>query len=75
MPSPTLLSPPQGVVEFVDRTHCFAVNSNDEFLRSCMNNPRAYASRTGELTNWFDNAFQSKMKVPFYGKRPYEMNR
>ena len=26
-------------------------------------------------TNWMDNAFKSKMKVPFYGKHPYEMNK
>ena len=28
-----------------------------------------------ELTKWMDNAFLSKMKVPFYGKHPYEMSR
>ena len=38
-------------------------------------NPRTYAPRTGEMTNWFDNAFRSKMKVPFYGKHPYEMGK
>ena len=33
------------------------------------------ATKTGEMTNWMNNAFESKMKVPFYGKHPHEMNR
>eukprot|EP00316_Scyphosphaera_apsteinii_P000137 CAMPEP_0119302034 /NCGR_PEP_ID=MMETSP1333-20130426/3704_1 /TAXON_ID=418940 /ORGANISM="Scyphosphaera apsteinii, Strain RCC1455" /LENGTH=230 /DNA_ID=CAMNT_0007304269 /DNA_START=24 /DNA_END=716 /DNA_ORIENTATION=+ len=65
----------KGVVEFVDRTHAFAVNSNSEFLASCESNPRVFHPKVGEMTNWMDNAFMSKMKVPFYGKHPYEMNR
>ena len=65
----------KGVVDFVDKTHSFAVNSNPAFLATCASNERAYASQTGELTKWMDNAFASKMKVPFYGKHPHEMNR
>ena len=65
----------KGVVEFVDRTHFSAVNSNAAHLETCSKNARAYANKTGEMTNWMDNAFKSKMKVPFYGKHPYEMNR
>lgn len=65
----------KGVVEFVDRTHSFAVNQNKQFLDSCAANEHAYHTPTGELTKWMDNAFMSKMKVPFYGKHPYEMNR
>ena len=104
----------KGVVEFVDRTHFYAVNQNDAFLqtcatlpltliwslsvherpsdefvtnadtndricrvrvRRCAKNEHAYHTPTGELTKWMDNAFASKMKVPFYGKHPHEMNR
>uniref|UniRef100_A0A7S4AZS5 Uncharacterized protein n=1 Tax=Chrysotila carterae TaxID=13221 RepID=A0A7S4AZS5_CHRCT len=65
----------KGVVEFVDRTHAFAVNSNDAFIRSCESNPRVFHPKVGEMTNWFDNAIHGKMKVPFYGKYPYEMNK
>jgi len=65
----------KGVVEFVDRTHAFAVNQNSEFLNTCAKNEHAYHTPTGELTRWMDNAFSSKMKVPFYGKTPNEMNR
>ena len=65
----------KGVVEFVDRTHPSAVNQNDEYLAWCARNEHAYHTPTGELTKWMDNAFASKMKVPFFGKHPYEMNR
>ena len=65
----------KGVVEFVDRTHPSAVNQNTEFRQWCAINEHAYHTPTGELTKWMDNAFLSKMKVPFYGKHPYEMNR
>lgn len=65
----------KGVVEFVDRTHFSAVNQNKDHLHTCLRNPRAYATKTGEMTNWMNNAFESKMKVPFYGKHPHEMNR
>lgn len=65
----------KGVVEFVDRTHSFAVNQNKEFINSVAHNEHAYHTKTGELTKWMDNAFEAKMKVPFYGKHPYEMNK
>lgn len=65
----------KGVVEFVDRTHSFATNANKEFLEWCTTNEHSYHTPTGELTKWMDNAFASKMKVPFYGKHPYEMSR
>ena len=65
----------KGVVEFRDRTHFYAVNSNAAHLETCAKNPRAYANKTGEMTKWMDNAFESKMKVPFYGKHPHEMNK
>ena len=65
----------KGVVEFVDRTHSSAVNQNDDFRNWCAVNEHAYHTPTGELTKWMDNAFLSKMKVPFYGKHPYEMSR
>jgi hypothetical protein len=65
----------KGVVEFVDRTHSFAVNKNDQFCDTCLRNEHAYHTPTGELTKWMDNAFLSKMKVPFYGKTPNEMSR
>ena len=65
----------KGVVEFVDRTHTNAVNQNDEYRAWCAVNEHAYHTPTGELTKWMDNAFLSKMKVPFYGKHPYEMSR
>jgi len=65
----------KGVVEFVDRTHPSAVNQNDDFLKWCAVKEHAYHTPTGELTKWMDNAFLSKMKVPFYGKHPYEMSR
>ena len=51
------------------------VNQNDAFLQTCAKNEHAYHTPTGELTKWMDNAFASKMKVPFYGKHPHEMNR
>ena len=41
----------KGVVEFVDRTHFSAVNQNKEHLHTCLRNPRAYATKTGEMTN------------------------
>jgi len=77
----------KGVVEFVDRTHSSAVNKNDDYLAWCAAsltdgaakfggvNSNAYHTQTGELTKWMDNAFSSKMKVPFYGKHPHEMSR
>jgi len=65
----------KGVVEFVDRTHPSATNANKEFLDWCAVKEHAYHTPTGELTKWMDNAFSSKMKVPFYGKHPYEMNK
>jgi len=65
----------KGVVEFVDRTHSFAVNPNRQFLNSCAQNEFAYHGNVGELTKWMDNAFSSKMIVPFYGKRPQDMNK
>ena len=65
----------KGVVEFVDRTHSYAVNQNDAFLRTCAKNPKAYHTEAGEMTKWMEAAFESKMKVPFYGKTPNEMNR
>mmetsp|Transcript_20360 Transcript_20360/g.41414 ORF Transcript_20360/g.41414 Transcript_20360/m.41414 type:complete len:232 (-) Transcript_20360:189-884(-) len=63
----------KGVVEFVDRTHAFAVNRNAQYCDTVQANEHAYHTPTGELTKWMDNAFSSKMKVPFYGKAPYEM--
>ena len=65
----------KGVVEFVDRTHPSAGNQNREYLQWCAKNEHAYHTPTGELTKWMDNAFLSKMVVPFYGKRPYEMGK
>lgn len=65
----------KGVVEFVDRTHPSATNANAEYLSWCAVKDHAYHTPTGELTKWMDNAFGSKMKVPFYGKHPYEMSR
>ena len=65
----------KGVVEFVDRTHSSAVNQNDDFRNWCAVNEHAYHTPTGELTKWMDNAFLSKMKVPFYGKTPNEMGK
>ena len=73
----------KGVVEFVDRTHPSAGNQNDEYLKWCAKNDTnnkhiynsSYHTQTGELTKWMDNAFLSKMVVPFYGKRPYEMGK
>jgi hypothetical protein len=65
----------KGVVEFVDRTHSYAVNKNDAFVRTCLKDEHAYHTPTGELTKWMDNAFMSKMKVPFYGKTPNEMGK
>ena len=65
----------KGVVEFVDRTHPSAVNQNDEFRKWCTVNEHAYHTPTGELTKWMDNAFTTKMKVPFYGKTPHEMGK
>ena len=41
----------KGVVEFVDRTHFSAVNQNKEHLHTCLRNPRAYATKTGGMTN------------------------
>lgn len=65
----------KGVVEFVDRTHSHAVNLNGEFRRSCAQNMKMYHPKVGEMTNWFDNAFMSNCKVPFYGRTPVEMGR
>lgn len=65
----------KGVVEFVDRTHSFAVNSNHDFLDTCARNDHAYHTQTGELTKWMDSAFASKCKVPFYGKTPDQMSK
>lgn len=58
----------KGVVEFVDRTHPFAVNQNEAFLRSYNNDHTISHNKAGELSNWMDNAFLGKMKVPFYDK-------
>lgn len=59
----------KGVVEFVDRTHSFAVNQNDEFLKTCHSNEHAYHSKKGALTHWMDNAIFTQMKpLPFKGK-------
>ena len=52
-----------------------ATNANAEYLSWCAVKEHAYHTPTGELTKWMDNAFGSKMKVPFYGKHPYEMSR
>jgi len=52
----------KGVVEFVDRTHFYAVNANDEFLKTCAHNERAYHPRKGDLTHWMDVALLSNMK-------------
>lgn len=65
----------KGVVEYVDKTHAFSVNDNKQFLASCAANEFCYHPQTGEMSQWMDNAFKSKMVVPFYGKRPYEMNK
>lgn len=65
----------KGVVEFVDRTHPSACNANKDYLAWCAVKDHAYHTPTGELTKWMDNAFSSKMKVPFYGKHPYEMGK
>lgn len=65
----------KGVVEFVDRTHPSAVNQNDDFRKWCAIEEHAYHTPTGELTKWMDNAFLSKMKVPFYGKQCAHPNR
>eukprot|EP00322_Chrysochromulina_rotalis_P015618 CAMPEP_0115864712 /NCGR_PEP_ID=MMETSP0287-20121206/19340_1 /TAXON_ID=412157 /ORGANISM="Chrysochromulina rotalis, Strain UIO044" /LENGTH=227 /DNA_ID=CAMNT_0003319187 /DNA_START=11 /DNA_END=694 /DNA_ORIENTATION=+ len=65
----------KGVVEFVDRTHHHAVNQNKQYLDSCAHNDHAYHTPMGEMTKWMDNAFASKMIVPFYGKRPHEMGK
>ena len=59
----------KGVVEFVDRTQTFAVNQNDAFLDTVKRDPHAYHTKIGENAMWMDNAFRSKMKVPFYGKQ------
>ena len=55
----------KGVVEFVDKTATFAVNQNDEFVQNANAHPRFAARITGDMTNWFDNAFLSGSKVPF----------
>ena len=65
----------KGVVEFVDRTHSFAVNQNKQYLDSVARNDHAYHTPKGELSQWMDKAFESKVKIPFIGKHPYEMNR
>ena len=58
----------KGVVEFVDRTHFYAVNANDEFRTKFAQNPKAYLPQKGELTHWMDVALLSGIKPkPFTG--------
>lgn len=40
----------KGVVEFVDKTHFYAVNANDKFLQTCNHNERAFHPRKGEVS-------------------------
>lgn len=65
----------KGVVEFRDRTHCFAVNKNERYLRGVREDPQSYARVTGEMTNWFDRGFQARVKLPFYDKTPMELGK
>ena len=65
----------KGVVEFRDRTHCFAVNKNERYLQGMREDPKSYARVTGEMTNWFDRGFESRVKLPFYNKTPMELGK
>ncbi|KAL1510858.1 hypothetical protein AB1Y20_005691 [Prymnesium parvum] len=50
----------KGVVEFVDRTHFYAVNANEQFLRTCNQNEHAFHPQKGALSHWMDAALRDK---------------
>ena len=59
----------KGVVEFVDRTHFYAVNANKEFRETCARNEHAFHPKKGDLTHWMDVALLNNLKpAPFKGK-------
>ena len=56
----------KGVVEFVDRTHFYAVNANHDFLKTCARNEFAYHPQKGELSHWMDVAISTRVQpAPF----------
>ena len=56
----------------MDATHTFATNPNRDYEKGIRAQPGMYKGQMGELTNWVHNAFESKMRLPFTGKYPYE---
>ncbi|KAJ1620475.1 hypothetical protein T492DRAFT_1077608 [Pavlovales sp. CCMP2436] len=60
----------KGVATWEDLTHTFAVNQNAEFRKGFKNEPKPYHPVTGEMSAWMNNAYESKMRIPFTGKYP-----
>jgi len=60
----------KGVGTWVDLVHPFAVNQNKEFRQGFTHEPKPYHPVTGEMTTWMNNAYESKMRIPFTGKYP-----
>jgi hypothetical protein len=54
----------KGVVEFVDRTHTYAVNANRDFLATCAANEFAYHQPKGELRHWMDIGISTRVQPP-----------
>lgn len=60
----------KGVATWEDMVHPFAVNQNKEYRQGFKHEPKPYHPVTGEMSAWMNNAFESKMKIPFTGKYP-----
>jgi len=60
----------KGVATWEDLVHPYAVNQNKEFRQGFKYEPKPYHPVTGEMTAWMNNAYESKMRIPFTGKYP-----
>jgi hypothetical protein len=60
----------KGVATWQDLVHPFAVNQNTEFRSGFKHEPKPYHPVTGEMSAWMQNAFESRMRIPFTGKYP-----
>lgn len=60
----------KGVATWVDLVHPYAVNQNAEFRKGFKHEPKPYHPVTGEMSAWMNNAYESRMRIPFTGKYP-----
>lgn len=60
----------KGVANWSDLVHPFAANPNAEYRQGFKHESRPYHPCVGEMTAWSTSAFESKMPLPFTGKRP-----